>query len=218
MSEFQFVCPFCDTLLDCPEDMDGVEAECPVCNKIIVPVSADAKKYNNNLIQKEIVIQDRKSLKEKIFNTVKKINVNSPLGLFIVIILFFLVPFGVTSCILSCAISLGEKNRLSTINTSQQHSSSNRISSKQEVISRSKELLFTAISNKISYSDRNEISNSFFVNACVVDSDSGVVHATFKLRNVEHAYSVEFKIENGSLTPTQIYCDNGITPEYYWKK
>ena len=38
MSDFQFVCPFCDTLLDCPEELDGVETECPVCNKIIVPV------------------------------------------------------------------------------------------------------------------------------------------------------------------------------------
>lgn len=90
--------------------------------------------------------------------------------------------------------------------------------SKKQVISKSKELLFTAVSNKISYSDRTEIDNSFFVNSCIVDASSAVVHATFKLKGVENAYSVEFKMMNGEITPTQIYYDNGITPAFYWKK
>lgn len=37
MSGFRFICPFCDTLLDYPEDLDGVETECPVCHEAIVP-------------------------------------------------------------------------------------------------------------------------------------------------------------------------------------
>ena len=37
MSEFRFICPFCDTPLDCPEELDGVETECPVCHAAIVP-------------------------------------------------------------------------------------------------------------------------------------------------------------------------------------
>lgn len=41
MPEFQFVCPFCDTPLDCPEELDGVETECPVCHATIVPTISD---------------------------------------------------------------------------------------------------------------------------------------------------------------------------------
>jgi hypothetical protein len=37
MSEFRFICPFCDTPLDCPEELNGVETECPVCHAAIVP-------------------------------------------------------------------------------------------------------------------------------------------------------------------------------------
>ena len=37
MSEFRFICPFCDTPLDCQQELDGVETECPVCHAAIVP-------------------------------------------------------------------------------------------------------------------------------------------------------------------------------------
>ncbi len=37
MSEFQFCCPFCKQELDCLEEMEGVEVECPVCKNKIIP-------------------------------------------------------------------------------------------------------------------------------------------------------------------------------------
>lgn len=46
MSEFRFICPFCDAPLDCPEELDGVETECPICNEKIVPVSQPINKIS----------------------------------------------------------------------------------------------------------------------------------------------------------------------------
>lgn len=46
MSEFRFICPFCDAPLDCPEELDGVETECPICNEKIVPVSQPLNKIS----------------------------------------------------------------------------------------------------------------------------------------------------------------------------
>lgn len=40
MSEFRFICPFCGAPLDCPEELDGVETECPVCHAAIVPTTS----------------------------------------------------------------------------------------------------------------------------------------------------------------------------------
>ena len=48
MSEFQFVCPFCEVLLDCPEKLNGVETECPVCKKQIIPTKTHAAPKNKS--------------------------------------------------------------------------------------------------------------------------------------------------------------------------
>ena len=70
MSGFRFICPFCDTLLDCPEDLDGVETECPVCKETIVPVKyfiqeqiikppiVEKKSILNNIILKCVILND----------------------------------------------------------------------------------------------------------------------------------------------------------------
>ena len=70
MPDFQFACPFCETLLDCPEELDGVATECPVCKETIVPVKyfiqeqiikppiVEKKSILNNIILKCVILND----------------------------------------------------------------------------------------------------------------------------------------------------------------
>lgn len=54
MSEFQFVCPFCDTNIECSEEYNGVEIECPVCKNTIVPTPMQAEQENQAFIEDNI--------------------------------------------------------------------------------------------------------------------------------------------------------------------
>lgn len=63
MSDFQFVCPFCNTLLDCTGDLNGVETECPICNNTIVPVSDNNLYKDKNEPEEEVDIETEKAEK-----------------------------------------------------------------------------------------------------------------------------------------------------------
>ena len=63
MSDFQFVCPFCNTLLDCTGDLNGVETECPICNNTIVPVSDNNLYMDKNEPEEEVDIEAEKAEK-----------------------------------------------------------------------------------------------------------------------------------------------------------
>jgi hypothetical protein len=69
MSEFRFICPFCDTPLDCPEELNGVETECPVCKEAIVPsISNDVfSEYSGHSKYSET-----EDWRRKILNNIKK--------------------------------------------------------------------------------------------------------------------------------------------------
>ena len=67
MSDFQFVCPFCDANIECPEEYNGVEIECPVCKETIVPTPMQAEKENQDFIEDNVSLAKQQKKKTKHF-------------------------------------------------------------------------------------------------------------------------------------------------------